>query len=307
MNCRESDLRNPSLTKNVFINGSLFMKHFIISDDDYINNKNIVVNSDIELSKNELKINASEIKIETTVFKNLFFDKVEENWNMETKLSGEISDVINNTPEKFQHLFLDHELSGLISADIQIHKESEFLNPHCNIDFELEDANYKSKTQPFLLSDISAKANFNNGSFRNFSTSVFKFENFECVKQNGNIKGEFTLSNLNKYFLNANLYSSWKLQELNNFITESPFKNLKGEISGNIYYNGNISYNDMFPKYFALSQHTANLNFRNVFFNYENSPLNFSSKEMNWKIENHNIFLNNENLYINNTDLNFTG
>ena len=41
------------------------------------------------------------------------------------------------------------------------------------------------KHNKFLLSDISTKANFNNGSFRNFSTSVFKFENFKSVKQKG--------------------------------------------------------------------------------------------------------------------------
>ena len=115
------------------------------------------------------------------------------------------------------------------------------------------------------------------------------------------------MSNLNKYFLNVNLYSSWKLQELNDFISESPFKNLKGEVFGDIYYNGNISFESIFPQYFNYLKHTGNLNFKNVSFNYQNSPLNFSSDQMNWKIENHNILLNNENLFINNTDINFTG
>ena len=296
-----------NLTKNISISGNLYTQHVIISDDDYIHNKNIVINSDIELSKNNLNINASELKIENIIFNNLLFQKDDENWSLQTKSKGEIYEVIKNTPQKFQYLFKDHELSGLISADIQIQKENGLSNPYCNIDFELENANYKSKTQPFLLSDISTKANFNNGSFRNFSTSVFKFKNFESVKQKGIIKGEFTLSNLNKYFLNANFFSSWKLQELNDFITESPFKNLKGEIFGDIYYNGNISFEKNFPEYFELSQYTANLNFKNVSFNYKNSPLNFSTDEMNWQIENHNILLNNENLYVNKTDLNFTG
>tara|TARA_B000000532_G_C18877395_1_gene411387 strand:+ start:4508 stop:6937 length:2430 start_codon:yes stop_codon:yes gene_type:complete len=296
-----------NLTKNISINGNLYTKHVIISDDNYINNKNIVINSDIEASKNDWKINASKLEIETIIFNNLLFNKDAENWDLQTKSTGEISEIIKNTPEKFQYLFNDHELSGIISADIQIQEKKRFKNPYCNIDFEIKDANYKSKTQPFFLSDINTKANFNNGAFRNFSSSVFKFENFESRKQKGVIKGEFTLSNLNKYFLNANLFSSWKLQELNDFIIEPPIKNLKGEVFGNLYYNGNISFDEKFPKYFALSKHIANLNFKNVSFNYQNSPLNFSSEEMNWKIENHNIFLDNENLYINNTDLNFEG
>ena len=32
----------------ISINGNLYTKHVIISDDNYINNKNIVINSDIE-------------------------------------------------------------------------------------------------------------------------------------------------------------------------------------------------------------------------------------------------------------------
>ena len=146
-----------NLTKNISISGNLYTQHVIISDDDYINNKNIVINSDIEVSKNNLNINASELKIENIIFNNLLFQKDDENWSLQTKSKGEIYEVIKNTPEKFQYLFKDHELSGLISADIQIQKESGLSNPYCNIDFELENANYKSKTQPFLLSDISTK------------------------------------------------------------------------------------------------------------------------------------------------------
>ena len=44
-----------NLTKNISISGNLYTKHLIVSDDDYINNKNIVINSDIEVSKNDLK------------------------------------------------------------------------------------------------------------------------------------------------------------------------------------------------------------------------------------------------------------
>ena len=55
------------------------------------------------------------------------FQKDDENWNLQTKSTGEISEVIKNTPEKFQYLFKDHELTGLISTDIQIQKENGFV------------------------------------------------------------------------------------------------------------------------------------------------------------------------------------
>ena len=139
-----------NLTKNISISGNLYTKHLIISDENYINNKNIVINSDIEVSKNNLKINASELKIENIIFNNLCFKKMMKIGSLQTKSKGEISDLIKNTPDKFQYLFKDHELSGLISADIQIQKENGFSNPYCNIDFELKTQIIKAKTQPIL-------------------------------------------------------------------------------------------------------------------------------------------------------------
>ena len=57
-------------------------------------------------------------------------------WNLQTKLSGEIFEVIKNTPIKFQHLFLDHELSGKYQqifkfkkkVDLKIHIVTLILN-----------------------------------------------------------------------------------------------------------------------------------------------------------------------------------
>ena len=34
----------------------------------------------------------------------------------------------------------------------------------------------------------------------------------------GNLNGDFTITNLNKYYLNAEMFSSWNLRELNDFI-----------------------------------------------------------------------------------------
>ena len=41
--------------------------------------------------------------------------------------------------------------------------------------------------------------------------------------------------------------------------------------------------------YFANSTHTADLNFKDVYFNYKESELDFVFGEMNWEVDNHNI------------------
>ena len=296
-----------NLIKDISSKGNFFVKNCVIEDDDYITNKNLSLNSNIVISKDNLKINASELKIENVNFVDLLFNSNQTYWNLESKLKGNIYDVIKNIPQKFQYLFEEHELSGDISASFQIKKENDFSNPSCNIDFELEDANYKSKSYPFSLSEIYTTGNFSNGSARNLNSSIIKFENFKSTKKNGKITGELTVSNFNNLWEEANLYSSWELNELNDFISDSPFKNLKGEIIGDTYYKGKISFDDKMSKYFAQSVHSADLSLKNVYFNYNKSPLEFSAEDLDCKIENHNIFIKDKYVYINNTDLKFNG
>ena len=186
-----------NLKKYISARGNFFVKNCVIEEDDYITNKNLSLNSNVVISKNNLKINASELKIENVNFVDLLFNSNQTYWNLESKLKGNIYDVIKNIPQKFQYLFDEHELSGDISALFQLKKENDFSNPLCSIDFELEDANYKTKSYPFSLSEIYTTGSFSNGSARNLNSSIIKFENFKSSKKNGKITGELTVSNFN--------------------------------------------------------------------------------------------------------------
>ena len=296
-----------NLKKYISARGNFFVKNCVIEEDDYITNKNLSLNSNAVISKNNLKINASELKIENVNFVDLLFNSNQTYWNLESKLKGNIYDVIKNIPQRFQYLFDEHELTGEISASVQLKKENNFSNPSCSIDFELNDAAYKSKSYPFSLAEIYTTGNFSNGSNRNLSSSIIKFENFKSSKKNGKITGELTVSNFNNLWAEANLYSSWELNELNDFISDSPFKNLKGEIIGNTYYKGNVSFDDKMSKYFAQSIYSTDISLKNVYFNYNKSPLKFTSEDLDCKIENHNIYIKDKYVYINDTDLKFNG
>ena len=296
-----------NLKKDISAKGNFFVNNCVIEDDDYITNKNLYLNSNIIISKNNLKINASELKIENVNFVDLLFNNNQKYWNLETKLKSNIYDVTKNIPQRFKYLFDEHDLTGDVSASLQLKKENDFSSPSCSIDFELNDATYKSKSYPFSLSKIYTTGNFSNGSDRSLSSSIIKFENFKSSKKNGEITGELTVSDFNNLWIEANLYSSWELSELNDFIPDSPFKNLKGEAIGNTYYKGNVSFDDKMSKYFAQSINSTDINLKNVYFNYNRSPLEFTADDLDCKIENHNIFIKDKYVYINDTDLKFNG
>ena len=306
---------NLSLTKEdkeitCNLNGSLRNDSLVIDGVDYINNKNVSFNSEIEISDDSIFITSTNLSIGGVDFKNLNFDysKLSSEYLLTTETeNADISNVILATPKEYQYLYEDHEISGKISADILIRKDTNFANPYSKIDFELNNCKYKSKTQPFELEKIYSVCHFDNGNERNFTSTKFRFSNLESSKKDGYFNGDFTLANLNKYSLNADIFSSWELRELNDFIVDSPFKNLTGTVSGDINYQGNLSFDSKMSGYFANSTHTADLNFKDVYFNYKESELDFVFGKMNWEVDNHNVKISENKFSVSQSELNFNG
>lgn len=304
-----SILNFKSLDNNIVrLNSDLENANLYIDKLEYLNDKSVMINSIISIKEDSILLHSSNVKINESFFEDIDYYYTDNTWELNCKVkSAELQNIIHSSPNRFHHLFNNHYLSGGISATIHVKKDKYFTNPFCNIDFSLEESGYKSKTQSFELTNIKSEGNFNNGKSRNFSTSKFEFDNFSSIKKEGELQGDFTLSDLNNYHLNANLYSSWELIELNHFLEDSPFKNLKGNVSGIINYNGNISFDDKMFEFISSSTHSANLNFKEVYFNYKESDLEFETEEMNWIVENHVVTFPDEHLNVSNTDLNFKG
>ena len=304
---------NLSLTKKeekitCKLNGSLRNDYLIVDEVDYINNKDVSFNSEIKISSDSIFINSTNLSIGGVDFKNMNFSYLNSEYILTTETENEdISNVIFDTPKEYQYLYEDHEISGEISANILIKKENNFENPYSEIDFKLNNSKYKSKTQPFELENIFSNCHFDNGNERNFASTQFRFSDFKSSKKGGDFNGDFTLTNLNKYYLNAEIFSSWELRELNDFIEDSPFKNLKGTVSGFINYHGNLSFDSEMSGYFANSTHTADLNFKNVYFNYKESKLDFVFGKMNWEVDNHNVKISENKFFVSQSELSFDG
>ena len=292
------------------LNGNLRNDSLVINKVDYINNKDVGFNFEIRISSDSIFITSTNLSIGGVDFKNLNFDysKLSSEYLLTTETeNADISNVIFATPKEYQYLYEDHEISGKISAKIEIRKDTNFSNPYSEIDFKLNNCKYKSKTQPFELENISSDCHFDNGNERNFITTKFHFSDFRSSKKEGYFNGEFTLTNLNKYYLNADMFSSWQLAELNDFIEDSPFKNLTGTVSGDINYQGNLSFDSKMSGSFANSTHTADLNFKDVYFNYKESELDFVFGKMNWEVDNHNVKISENKFSVSQSELSFNG
>tara|TARA_B100000902_G_scaffold153568_1_gene150102 strand:+ start:18529 stop:20973 length:2445 start_codon:yes stop_codon:yes gene_type:complete len=306
-NAKNMNLEFSNMNETIDVISIGKMNKCIVSEINYISNKKIELNTRIDLLNNNLNLTSEVINLDDVKFHDVSFSKFSEKWNLNTKIiEEEIEDIINITPNKLKDIYYGHKMKGFISGTINLENDSKSKYPFCNIDFNIKNSQYEYQEKYFELNKISTNGNLTNGKSRNFTTTTITFNDFKSKKENGFINGFFIISNLNKYFIKSDFNSSWELSELNEFIENSNFKNLNGNVNGRILYEGNFSFDSSMKNYFKHSNHSGKLIFNDVSFNYKNSDLNFSTEEMKWVINNQLIELNNI-FNVSKSDFNFNG
>ena len=295
---------------NLIINSKLFSEKLIVNNRDYISKKQMILDISLEIKKDSILIQqGSTFQIE----------------NVKTELSGEIIqgkiinldfacegqeliNIINNTPEHLKSIYRPFQANGIVNCNGNIKglvskKSNPYLDMICNI----EKGSFNLKIRPFILKNISLNAKINNGEQRNFHDTKIKISGFDAKTENGFLKGDFSIQNLNKYFLTANLNTSWDLAEINHYFDESPFFNLQGELNTNTQYSGNISFDSKFTNYFLEANHTSKTSFKEVRFIYKNLPLSFTFNNAECIFSNNQIQVKNSAFTIGDSDIDFMG
>jgi len=173
----------------------------------------------------------------------------------------------------------------------------------CNI----KKGNFNLKSRPFILENVSLNAIINNGEQRNFHDTKIEISDFDAKTENGFLNGDFSIQNLNKYYLTANLNSSWDLAEINHYFEDSPFFNLQGKLDANTQYSGYISFDRKFTNYFLAANHTSKTSFKEASFTYKNFPLGFNFNTAECTFKNNQIEVENSAFTIADSDLDFEG
>jgi len=296
--------------KKININAKLFSEKLIVNGQDYISKKQMTLNTDLEVKKDSILIQkGSTIHIE----------------NVKTKLSGgifqgqiidldfafegqELTNIINNTPKHLKSIYRSFQANGIVNCNGNIKGlVSKDSNPHLDMICNIEKGNFNLKSRPFILKNISLNAKINNGKLRNFHNTKIEISNFDSKTENGFIKGDFSIQNLNKYYLTANLNSSWDLAEINHYFEDSPFFNLQGKLNANTQYSGYISFNSKFINYFLSANHTSKTSIKKASFTYKNFPIEFNFNNAESTFKNNQIEIVNSAFTIADSDLDFTG
>ncbi|MDB0027067.1 hypothetical protein N9D80_00760 [Flavobacteriales bacterium] len=294
---------------NIQLQTSAFSKNLIIGKVDYLDNKNINIKANLIVKKDTIEIQKSELVIEeiSANAKGVILNN--KNLDLEIKLENQIiSELIPNFPENIKNVCKPFIINGNITSEISLHGEiSKESNPLFEMDYTITDGVYELKSIPFRLKNISMNGSVTNGEQRNFKSTKIIASEFISETEKGYLNGGFTLTNLNNYFLNASLKSSWDFEEINRYFEYSPFKNLQGKFTGNTKYNGNIAFDKRFKKMFIASTHNSTLKFENVKFSYKDFPLLFSINYTDCNFHNNKILFSTFGATIAESDLVFDG
>jgi len=296
--------------RNVTINAKLFSEELIVHSRDYIHKKKMTLDIALELKKDSILIQkGSTVHIENVKIDfsgEIFQEKIIDlNFACEGQ---ELTNIINNTPEHLKSIYRTFQANGIINCNGNIKGlVSSESNPYLDMTCNIEKGNFNLKSRPFILKNVSLNAKINNGELRNFHDTKIEISNFDTKTENGFLKGDFSIQNLNKYYLSANLNSSWDLAEINHYFEDSPFYNLQGNLNANTKYSGYISFNSKFANYFLAANHTSKTSFKEVRFTYKNFPLGFNFNNAECTFKNNRIEVKNSALTIADSDLDFAG
>ena len=295
---------------NLSINAKLFSEQLEVNKRDYINKKDVQLHAMLSFKKDSIFIQQGSIihieEVEVELSGGIFCRNM-----LDLKFScntQKLANVIKHTPEHLKAIYSSFQANGELSCNGSINGLlSKKSNPLLNMNYHIENGHFTLKSRPFMLKYVSLDGKITNGEDRNFTTTKIEISQFDAETENGSIKGDFTIKNLNKYYLTANLSSTWDLSEVNHYFEDSPFFDLTGRFSATTNYKGNFSFNKKFEDYFINALHNSEINFLNVNFKYLDSPLNFNIYSANFSLNNDIMNIKNSSLNVSESDFTFTG
>ena len=294
----------------VIINAKIFSEKLIVNSLDYINKKQIILDIALDLKKDSIIIEEGATvyieKLKTELSGKIIKGKI---IDLYFACEGQkLTNIMSNTPEHLKSIYSSFQANGIVNCNGNvkglISKES---NPYLDMVCNIEKGNFNLKSRPFILKNVSLNAKINNGEQSNFRNTKIEISAFDAKTENGFLKGNFSIENLNKYYLTANLNSSWDLAEINHYFEDSPFYNLQGKLNANTQYSGHISFDSKFTNYFLEANHTSKTNFKESSFTYKNFPLGFNFNNVECTFKNNRIEVKNSAFTIEDSDLDFAG
>jgi hypothetical protein len=147
---------------------------------------------------------------------------------------------------------------------------SNVVNPFVSAEFGVSNAELSHRKENVQMKNLSFSGMFNNGRFRNLSSSVMAIKDISTQLNNGFLEGDFYLFNFNLPDIELSINSKIDLSDLIHFMKVEQITNPKGQLNLELSFKGSISDGKQFRPYdFVTSTSRGKLSFNDVSFNLD--------------------------------------
>ena len=196
-------------------------------------------------------------------------------------------------PKEVQQKLTDYSGKGKLEVTGKIEKKKKRKAPKIDLSFKLENGEVFYEKTKTRVSNLSLSGSYTNGKRSNSSTTKLILRNVEGDFENGRLKGELELSNLDRPNLALTMDANYQLNDLLAFMPNELISEGKGQVGINVRFNGRLSsLSSPKPQDLVKAKTSGNISLENVSFKLAKNNLNYHDIDLALNLNNDRVQIN---------------
>ncbi|MCD4832471.1 MAG: AsmA-like C-terminal region-containing protein [Bacteroidales bacterium] len=261
------------------IKSDMFLNKLNIENIDYILNKNVKANLDLDIINDLIRLKNGDLNLDNLKFGVNGNIEKSGNKKIDLLISGKnlnLKRFIKNLPPKIIDEFPNIiGQKGFATLNLSISGENIKINrPHIEALFLLNDVQLFDVEREIRLSNIYIDGEFTNGAGNISNTSKLSFKNFKANLESSYFEGIFELSDFKNPQIKLDITSELYFEEIKEIFQIDTIDILKGYAETRIKYNGSYGELRSFKSKDLLTKdYTVNLVIKDGELKFKNYPL----------------------------------
>ncbi len=205
-----------------------------------------------------------------------------------------LENFISDLPPQYANYFQGYRSRGEFFFDASVKGTfSKIVKPYVRADFGISEGELYHRKANLKFENLSFNASFNNGEFRNLSSTALIIKNFTAILNKGEIKGDVSIFNFEEPRLEFQLFSNINADEWQRFLQWDKIKQASGDLLIDIEFKGKLDKNKKFTAYhFMASQVRGVVSASNITFRLKDDLLQYQNINADFLFNNNDVVVN---------------
>lgn len=245
-NIRKLNLNGAFSNTNFTLKTSLDANvgEFIIDNINYINQKDIKLNTELDVKNDIFKIKNGQLFISDLEFNINGNINTSDVSSIDLKIDGKnlnIESFLSVLPKNIRNEARNFDSKGefYFNASIQGNYNKNNI-PHIDADFGIKNGTIEQIKTDVKLTDVNFTGKYTNGEKNNLATTFLKISDFTGNIEKNKILGKFLLENFKNPKMQFSIDADFALNKLNDFLNIDTIEKIDGNLKANIKFFGKI-------------------------------------------------------------------